>query len=187
VQVSGGALQRGSCPVRALGCARRCAVGTHAKRSVELDADAESNRLRSSSTPAGSIRVACGAILAEPGPWAVGILLLGGAGVARNLPRLGRQVEGSRIRLAAGAVRWSRPGGEVVLTRVIAYLQLAGAGLAAVLLTVSSVGEVDRRGTIVCMHAGAVFAAGLLRAPARIRSRWLTAIALIGTTLFGGF
>jgi diguanylate cyclase (GGDEF)-like protein/PAS domain S-box-containing protein len=108
-------------------------------------------------------------------------------GVARNLPRLALLAEDSRIRLAAATVPWSRPGDDVVLTRVIAYLQLAGAGLAAVVLAMSSVVEVDRRGMIVCALVAAVFAAGLLGARARIRSRWLTAIALISTTLFGGF
>ncbi|MGA2322008.1 MAG: EAL domain-containing protein [Solirubrobacteraceae bacterium] len=108
-------------------------------------------------------------------------------GVARNPPRLARLAADSRIRRAAATVPWSRPGDEVVLTRVIAYLQLAGAGLAAVLLTIHSVGEMDRRGMIVCALVAVVFAAWLLRGPARIRSQWLTAIALISTTLLGGF
>jgi hypothetical protein len=73
------------------------------------------------------------------------------------------------------------------MARVIAYLQLAGAGVAAVWVALRPVGAVDRRGMIVLALAGAVFAVVLLRAPMRVLSRWLMGIALIGLTLLAGY
>jgi len=84
-------------------------------------------------------------------------------------------------------VPWVWPRDEAVLVRAIAYLQLAGAGVAAVWVALGPVGEVDGRRMIALALVGAVFAAVLLRAPARVPSRWLTPIALIGLTLLAGY
>ena len=92
-----------------------------------------------------------------------------------------------RSRLSSGGGLRSRLSDEVVLTRTIAYLQLTGAGLAVVWLAAPSVGQVDRPGMIAVAVAAVLLAAALLRAPARVRSRWLTPAALLSSALLSGY
>jgi hypothetical protein len=92
-----------------------------------------------------------------------------------------------RSRLSSGGGLRSRLSDEVVQTRTIAYLQLTGAGLAVVWLAAPSVGQVDRPGMIAVAVAAVLLAAALLRAPARVRSRWLTPAALLSSALLSGY
>jgi diguanylate cyclase (GGDEF)-like protein/PAS domain S-box-containing protein len=75
----------------------------------------------------------------------------------------------------------------VVLTRVTAYLQFAGACLAVMWLVVPPVGPVDRPWLTVAALSGAVFAAALLRASDRVHGSWLAAISLISAALLGAY
>ena len=112
------------------------------------------------------------------------LLFRRGTRVARHLPRL-RLVNDGRAWLSSATAPLSRHSDEVVLTRAIAYVQLASVAMAVVWLSLPAFGHVDRWGMIVVAGVSAVFAAGLLRAPGRIQSRWLVPIALVSTTLVG--
>jgi diguanylate cyclase (GGDEF)-like protein/PAS domain S-box-containing protein len=100
---------------------------------------------------------------------------------------LGSPVNDSRRWLSAATTSGSRPSDGALLTRVIAYLQFAGACLAVTWLVVAPVGPVNRPGLIVVALSGAVFAAALSRASGRVHRSWLVAISLISTALLGAY
>jgi len=99
----------------------------------------------------------------------------------------GSPVNDSRRWLSAATTSGSRPSDAAVLTRVIAYLQFAGACLAVMWLVVPPVGHVNRPWLIVVALSGAVFAAALSRASGRVHRSWLVAISLISTVLLGAY
>ncbi len=92
----------------------------------------------------------------------MGTLLLGGAGVARNLPRLARLAEGCRIRLAAATVPWSRlgdaGGGRLGGKRLAQHRELVAAEARSAALVGSSPDALfgsDRDGLITVWSPGA--------------------------------
>ncbi|HZV27486.1 MAG TPA: diguanylate cyclase, partial [Acidothermaceae bacterium] len=89
------------------------------------------------------------------------------------------------LRFTTSPVRSSTDA--AVLTRAIAYLQLASIAMAIVWLLLPAVGDVDERGMIVVAAIATVFAVTLLRVAGRIPPRWLVPVALTNITLIGGY
>ena len=75
----------------------------------------------------------------------------------------------------------------VVLTRVVAYVQFVGAGVAVLWLVVPPVGPSNRPGLIIVALGGAVFAATISRAPGRAHRALPTATSTISTALLGAY
>ena len=104
-----------------------------------------------------------------------------------DLRHLGSSVNRRRRWLSGADASDSRPSDAAVLTRVVAYLQIAGAGLVVMWLDVPPVGHVNRTVMIVAALIGAMFAAALLRTPIRVHSAWLATISLLSTALLGAY
>jgi diguanylate cyclase (GGDEF)-like protein/PAS domain S-box-containing protein len=107
-------------------------------------------------------------------------------GAVRRLSSVGRtlnSMRGSRSRAAMSLP----PSDTVVLTRVLAYLQVAGACVAALWLVVPPVGHANRLWVLVIGLAGIAFAAALSRVRVCVRPGTLAAVSLLSTALLGSY
>jgi diguanylate cyclase (GGDEF)-like protein/PAS domain S-box-containing protein len=104
-----------------------------------------------------------------------------------DLRHLASSADRSRRWFAGAEASGSRPSDAAVLTRVLAYLQLAGVGLVAMWLVVPPVGHVNGSVMIVAALIGAAFAAALLRTPVHVHSSRLATMSALSTALLGAY
>jgi len=100
-----------------------------------------------------------------------------------SLPR--RLTDAGRRAFDTGTA--ARPNREPGLTDVIALIQLAGAGLAVILVLLPGLGSVDAVGMVAVALLAIVLGVTLLSIHGRVDARWWMPIELLSTLLLAGY